>query len=261
MTADVHLAQLEFDGRPAGEGFDGIRTAFPSAPAHPVDPIRLNTGVTEFTDLGTRTARLSRALSLPPGVPVVVQADCTGMSLALTAAAHLTEAGHDVRLVQLFNPEAVTTAHVEATYRELADKLGTPPEASRHLVRGCVETGGSPDDQLRTLREGLVDAGASFARSLGVPEAEAGAFSLELIDRYCGWLNFLLSCLDAGCSGAGTVHVYRTRSCPAVDGLRSAASRFDVRQYDGPDTAMNCPELLADAIADLRDHVGAADAR
>jgi hypothetical protein len=247
----MHAIQLEFDGIAKEEGFRQLNHGMSSIVIHRLDPVSLNTGPTDFTDMTARTDRLLERANVPRGAPLVIQAYCTGTSLALTVASRLVQLGHEIRFVQLFNPEAVTPEHVVATYCELADRLGTPPSASRQLTGAVLARGASPQEKLLKLRSGLIEAGAAFALSLGVPEPDAASFSLELIDRYCAWLNFLFSSLGASYERAGTVRVYHTRDCPSIEELRSAATELQVRRFDEVSHPMDHPALLSAALSDL----------
>jgi hypothetical protein len=249
-----HLVQLEFDGQAAGAGFDGFRAARPALPVQVADPVRLNTAPDTFTAMAVRADRLVAALTVPPDAPVVIQAYCTGLSFALAAATRLSRAGYDVRLLQLFNPEAVSNEHLEAAFAELADRLGVPAEESRRQVRDAVSGGSGAAATLAVMRAALVAHGAAFARTLGVPADEAGTFSLELVNRYSAWLNFLLSSADAAGHDEPEyppVSVYLTRPCPALDGLRAAVKVLAVTRFEADGDALSCPDVLARAAADL----------
>jgi hypothetical protein len=237
----LHVVQLEFDGLGAEERFDRLRAALPPVPVHRVDPVFLNIAADVFTAIAPRADRLADRLgALPARAAVVIQAYCTGTSLALAAAARLERDGHEVRLVQLFNPEAVTPAHIETAYWELADRLGAPPGQPQQLARSVLGEGGpdGAEGKLRALRSGLCEAGQQFARRLGVPEPDAATFSLELVDRYCAWLNFLLSSLEAQPEAEAPVRVY-------LGGLTDpgllASAAADVRLTRGDGHAADLP--------------------
>jgi hypothetical protein len=243
----LHVVQLEFDGLGAEERFDRLREALPPVPVHRVDPVFLNTAADVFTGISPRADRLVRVLALPARAAVIIQAYCTGTSLALAAAARLERDGHEVRLVQLFNPEAVTPAHIETAYWELADRLGAPPGQPQQLARSVLGEGGpdGAEGKLRALRSGLCEAGEQFARRLGVPEPDAATFSLELVDRYSAWLNFLLSSLGAQPEAEAPVRVYLGRlSDPGL--LASAVA--DVRLTRGDGHAADLPAGRGDRL-------------
>ncbi len=247
----MHAIQLDFDGVAKEEGFRWLNHGMSSVVTHRLDPISLNIGPAEFTSLVARTDRLLERADVPREAPLVIQAYCTGMSLALSAAAGLGQLGHEIRLVQLFNPEAVTPEHVVATYCELADRLGAPPGTSRQLAGAVLARQAGPQEKLLMLRSGLIEAGAAFALSLGVPEPDAASFSLELIDRYCAWLNFLFSSLGASYQRAGAVRVYHTRDCPSIEALRSAATELQARRFEEVPHLMEHPAVLDAALSDL----------
>lgn len=248
MMGALHVVQLEFDGLAAEERFDRLRAALPPVPVHPVDPIFLNTAADAFTCLALRADRLARKLTLPARAAVIIQACGTGTSLALAAAARLEQDGHEVRLVQLFNPEAVTRGHLETAYCELANRLGASPTQSRRLARDVLGGRDCAQGKLLALRAALCEAGERFARGLGVPEPDAPTFSLELVNRYSAWLNFLLSSLGTRYPPVRSVLVYQTRHSPVVDDLRAAALDLRVRDFDG---GLTGPGLLASAVADV----------
>ncbi len=247
----AHLIQLEFDGQPGGAGFGRLRAALPSMTVQVVDPVRLNTAADSFTGMRLRTERLLETLEIPAGTSVAIQADCTGMSVALAAATRLGEAGHDVRPLQLFNPEAVSYEHLEAAFSELAERLGAPSGEARRQVRGAVDGNRDAAATLQAMRAALLEYGTAFAERLGVPADVAGTFSLELVDRYCAWLNFLLSSTGADHYAVPSVRVYLTRPCPAVEYLRTRAAEMDIRVFADADDALSCPGLLASVAADL----------
>jgi hypothetical protein len=250
----LHLVQLEFDGQAAGTGFGGLRAALPAWPVQVADPVRFNTAPDAFTGMALRADRLLASLTVPPGAPVAIQAYCTGLGMALAAAARLGQAGYDVRLLQLFNPEAVSYEHLEAAFAELADRLGVPAEESRRQVRDAVDGGSGASVTLGVMRAALLAHGAAFARTLGVPEDAAGTFSLELVNRYCAWLNFLLSSAEPVGRDEPEyppVSLYLTRPCPALDWLRPAAKALAVTRFEADSDVLSCPDVLASAAADL----------
>lgn len=246
-----HLVQLEFDGQPGGTGFGRLRAALPPMTVQVVDPVRLNTAADSFTDMRLRTNRLLETLAIPAGTPVAIQADCTGMSIALAAATRLGEAGHDVRPLQLFNPEAVSYEHLEAAFSELAERLGAPSDEARRQVRDAVDGGRDAAGTLQAMRAALLGYGTVFAERLGVPADVAGTFSLELINRYCAWLNFLLSSIGQDQHAVPSVRVYLTRPCPAVEYLRTRAAELAVKVFADAGHALDCPEMLTSVAADL----------
>jgi hypothetical protein len=249
MTAQ--LVQLQFSGRPSIEGFGAIRASMPpQAPVQVLDPLRLPTGAADYAGLGVRTDLLLDEIGAGVATSYVIQAECTAALLALALAARIGAGGPAV-LVQLFNPEVVGDCHVQDTFCELADKLGAGPAQSRRAVAEYLETIAEPARLLRTLRDALTDLGVSFARTLGVPAEQAADFGLELIDRYTGWLNFLIasngSRADLPRPDGCEIRLYRTRECPPAAAWSGARERC----YDGPHAAMRCPDLVADVIADL----------
>lgn len=256
IDAPTLVVQLEFAGQPRGESFRDLQARLGSLEVRQIDPVSLPGAPEEFSSLADRVDRLLAAAGPATGAPVVLQAYCTGTTLAAAAGERLLAAGHQVKLIQLFNPEAVTAAHVAETFCELADKLGSPHERSEAMVRSALASTAGRAEQLRRLSLSLREVGTEFALSLGVPEEDAPSFSGELIDRYCAWLNYLVAALDAPFPPVpSVVRVYATRECPAIGGLREAKLDLVVKTFDPVDgAAMTDAVLLETAVADLFGH-------
>lgn len=247
------VLQLEFAGQARGESFRDLHALLGPLQVRQIDPVSLIDAPEEFGSLADRVDRLLSAADPAAGTPVVLQAYCTGAALAMAAAERLVAVGHRVELIQLFDPEAVTAAHVTETFCELADRLGSPHEQSEAVVRAALAGSEDRAGRLRRLSTSLRQVGTEFALGLGVPEPDAPSFSRELIDRYCAWLNYLLAVLDTPWPSAPCgLRVYTTRECRAVERLRGAQPGLVVKDFESDGGgAMTGAALLEAAAEDL----------
>jgi hypothetical protein len=196
MSDETLLVLLEFTGISPGNTFKQAIPDRPKARTLVIDPVKFTSAIT-YGPLGEIAREIAVQIMSRQVSRVAMTGACVATNLLGPVASYLAEAGAELPVVaavapQIVTPEIFGGAAVEILRNLDCQSRQLPEEISGLADNSCpAEVLGQAGNLIRVQLQ-------RYMHNCGLGLLENNELCQELLEKYCGWLSMLLSCMHYG---------------------------------------------------------------